>query len=139
MDIIEICTLIDITQTKVNRISQGTELELNQQRNFVTLLQCVEIRSIIEFDRPPSLELKDLKTLGFGSQYKGKNRVWTFRFNTDRTNVYLDNNDNPVGSLIEDLHEVPIIKNLTETVNILKSIFDCKDDRYKNTLARLVS
>lgn len=138
MDQIEIQTLIDITRTKINRPSQGSELSANQQRNFTTLMQCIEIRSIVEFDQPPEIaQVQDIKKLGFGTDYKDKHTVWTFRFKTDRQSVYLDDLGNPVGNLIEDLHEVPIIKNLTETVNIDKAIFDCKDQKYRNTVVRL--
>jgi len=140
MDVIEIQTLVDITNTKVNRLTQGTQLEIDQQRNFITLMQCIEIRSIVSFSKSPKLDLdQDAKKLGFGSNYKGKHSVWTFRFETDRDGVYTDNEGNPVGALIEDLHEVPIIKNLTETINIDKSIFDCKDPLTRNTIVRVVT
>lgn len=139
MEIIEVQTLVDITNTKVNRLSQGSQLEIDQQRNFVTLMQCAEIRSIVSYDATPQVkDSQDLKKMGFGSAYKGKHKVWTFQFTTDRDSVYLDNEGNPVGGLIDDLHEVPIIKNLTETINIDKSIFDCKDSTLKNTIVRLV-
>jgi hypothetical protein len=38
--------------------------------------------------------------------------------------------------LVEDLHQVPVIKNLTETVNIDKAIFDVKDPTFKNTIIK---
>lgn len=138
MNSIEIKTLIDITNTKVNRSGQGSQLQLNQQRNFITLLQCLEIKSIIDYANSPQIEESNVKNLGFGSKYRDTHKFWTFRFTTDRDLVYQDNQGNPLGGLIEDLHEVPIIKNLTETVNIDKSIFDCKDDAYRNTLVRLL-
>lgn len=139
MDVIEIQTLIDITNTKVIRLSQGSQLELDQQRNFITLTQCVEIRSIVSYNSGPHVEELDIKKLGFGSAFKGKHKVWTFRFETDRESVYQDNDGNPVGGLIEDLHEVPVIKNLSETINIDKAVFDCKDCLLKNTTVRVVN
>lgn len=140
MDIIEIQTLVDITNTRVSRLSQGTQQQLDQQRNFVTLIQCIEIRSIVSFNEPPVIKTgQDLKHLEFGTNFKGKHTVWTFRFSTDRESVYADNDGNYIGGLIEDLHEVPVIKNLTETININKSIFDCKDLLTRNTIVRLVS
>jgi hypothetical protein len=138
MDIIEIQTLVDITNTRVIRLSQGSQLELDQQRNFITLTQCIEIRSIVSFSASPKVDEVDLKKIGFGTAYKGRHKVWTFRFETDRESVYQDNDGNPVGGLIEDLHEVPVIKNLSETINIDKSIFDCKDLLLKNTIVRIV-
>lgn len=140
MDFIEVKTLIDITNTKVIRLSQGTPLQMDQQRNFATLMQCIEIRSIVFYESSPLIERnQDVKKLGFGSAYTGKHTVWTFRFSTDRDAVYMDNDGDPVGCLIEDMHEVPVIKNLTETINITRAVFDCKDSKLKNTLIKIVS
>lgn len=133
MDFIEIQTLIDITHTRVIRTNQGTQLQLDQHRNFITLLQCAEIRSIISYDTAPTIEDVDVKGMGFGSAYKGKHRVWTFRFIPDRQDVYLDD-DNPIAFLISDINGVPVIKNLSETINIDKAIFDCSNSATKNTI-----
>jgi hypothetical protein len=138
METIEIQTLIDITNTKVARPNQGSQLELDQFRNFTTLKQCIEIRSIITYDFDPEVVNIDIKNLGFGTQYKGKNRVWTFRFHPDRKSVYEDETGNSVGGLINDLDKVPLIKNLTETINIDKAIFDCRDSSYKNTIIKVI-
>lgn len=134
MQIIEIKTLVDITNTKVTRLNQGTQTELDQCRNFITLLQCVELRSVVSYDNSPVDELVDVKGLGFGSAFKGKHKVWTFRFSPDRKGAYVDETGNQAGVLVEDLHEVPVIKNLTETINIVKAIFDSKDSSSKNTI-----
>jgi hypothetical protein len=136
MEFIEIQTLIDITMTRVTRSSQGTQLQLDQQRNFITLTQCIELRSIVSYDVGPTSEKKDIKNLNFGTNYKGKNLIWTFRFRPDRSMVYIDDSGDPLGHLINDLHEVPIIKNLTESINIDKPIFDIKDERFKNTIIK---
>jgi hypothetical protein len=135
MQTIEIQTLVDITDTKVARPNQGTPLQHDQYRNFTTLRQCVEIRSIISYDESPSVETKDLKDLGFGSNFKGKHKVWTFRFNPDRSGAYVEGN-NEVGSLIDDVHAVPFIQKLCETINIDKAIFDLKDPANKNTIIK---
>jgi hypothetical protein len=132
MQIIEISTLIDITNTQITRLNQGTQLEIDQHRNFITLIQCAEIRSIISFDNRPVVSTVDVKGLGFGSEYKGKHRVWSFTFVPDRVDVYLDNKNNELGALASDLDNVPIIKNLTETVNIAKAVFDCNNSATKN-------
>ena len=136
MEIIEIQTLIDISMTRVVRHNQGTQLQLDQQRNFITLTQCIELRSIVYYERGPTCETVDIKNLNFGTAYKGKHRVWTFKFNPDRSLIYQDLEGNPIGFLVNDLHEVPIIKNLTETINIDKPIFNIKDERFKNTIIK---
>jgi len=136
MDVIEIQTLVDITNTRVVRSNQGSQLEYDQNRNFITLRQCLEIRSIVSYDNPPSSEVVDIKSMDFGSEFKGKHRVWTFKIIPDRVGVYTSADGDPVGSLLEDIHSVPIIKNLLETVNIDKAIFNCKDPGVKNTIIR---
>jgi len=134
MDKIEIKTLVDITNTKVVRSNQGSQLAIDQNKNFITLMQCVEIRSVVSYDNPPKVERVDVKGMGFGSAYKGKHNVWTFSVYTDRDGVYTDERGNAVGFLLEDLHSVPVIKTLTETINIDRAIFDCKDALSKNTI-----
>ena len=136
MEQIEIKTLIDVTNTKVQRPTQGTQFEQDQNRNFITLLQCLEIRSIVSYEHKPSFELVDVKGMGFGSAYKGKQMVWTFYVQPDRDGVYLDSTGNEVGTLLDDLHEVPVIKKLNETVNIDKAVFDTKDSSFKNTIIK---
>lgn len=136
METVEIKTLIDVTKTKALRHNQGTQLEIDQNRNFITLLQCCEIRSIVSYDSQPSAELIDVKDLGFGSNYKGKHKVWTFVIRTDRDGVYINDDGNPVGKLIDDLHSVPIIKSLTETINIDKAVFDSKGPLTTNVVIK---
>lgn len=133
MEYIKIKTLIDITKTDVRRPNQGNQLQLDQHKNFTTLLQCLEIKSIVHFDQAPEMEKIDIKSLGFGNLYKGKHAVWTFQFTPDRLMVYQDETGN-IGLLINDLHQVPIIRKLTETINIDTAIFDLKDVQRKNTI-----
>jgi hypothetical protein len=74
--------------------------------------------------------------MGFGTNFKGRHMVWTFTFVPDRDGVYRDSEGNDMGFLLEDIHEVPIIKNLTETINIDRTIFDLKDSKAKNTIIK---
>jgi len=62
--------------------------------------------------------------------------VWTFVIIPDRVGVYTTINGDPVGELLSDIDSVPIIKNLLETVNIDKAIFDCKDLASRNTIIK---
>lgn len=137
MKSIEILTLVDITNTKVIRINQGSQLELDQQRNFITLGQCIALRSIIDNEQPPVVEIVDIKGMGFGNKFKGKHQIWTYKFTPDRADAYLDSSGNILGLLIEDIDSVPVIKNLTETINMDKAIFNLKDPSFKNTIIRL--
>ena len=136
MESIEIRTLVDITNTRVNRPNQGTQLAYDQNRNFVTLMQCIELRSIVSYDNPPLVEEVDVKGLGFGTEYKGKHRVWTFVIIPDRTGVYIGDDGDPVSGLVNDVDSVPFIKNLLETINIDRAIFDCMNLSTKNTIIK---
>jgi hypothetical protein len=136
MAIIEVQTLIDITQTNVIRSIQGSQLELDQHRNFITLKQCIELRSVVDFDQTPVCVKKDIKGLGFGTDFRGQHNVWTVIFRPDREEVYCDEDGNSIGLLLEDIHAVPVIKNLTETINIDKAIFDIKDLKARNTIVK---
>jgi len=134
MQIIEIKTLLDITKTGVNRHKVDSDKEFNQQKNYITLLQCIGLRSIIDYQETPVSETIELKEAKFGSKYKGKHRVWTFRFTTDRLDSFVDDEGNPLGLLATDLQGVPVIKNLDETINISKAVFDLSDLNWKNTI-----
>jgi hypothetical protein len=136
MDLIEIQTLIDITNTRVVRPNQGTPLEYDQHRNFITLIQCVELRSIINYSSSPKLELIDITGMGFGSDYAGLHNVWTFSFMPDRVGVYSIDRRGAAGALTDDIDGVPVIKNLTETINIERAIFDCNNIATKNTIIK---
>lgn len=136
MELIEIKTLVDITNNKANRSMLASQLEQDQTRNFNTLRQCLELRSIIIFDDNPLMEEIEINKLNFGKEYKGKHKVWTFTFRTDRAGNYTDERGNAIGLLLDDIHQVPIIKNLAETINISKAIFDCKNINTKNTIIK---
>lgn len=137
METIEIKTLVDITNSKVIRYNHADEKEYNQHKNWTTLLQCIGLRAIVSFDEDPTFESVDIKSLGFGSKYKGKQTVWTFRFNTDREATY-KNDEGDLSLLVNDLHQVPVIKNLNETINISKAVFDLRDTGWCNTLVSIV-
>lgn len=132
MQTVKVTTLVDITNSGVNRPDRGDETSYNQYKNWSTFLQCIGLRCIVDYEKAPKNELKDVKSFGFGSKYKGEHRVWTFIFHTDRDDVYLDKSS-AIGLLLNDMHEVPIIKNLTETINIPKAVFDLSDINWKNT------
>ena len=135
MEVIEIKTLIDVTNTNIRRANQGTTLQHNQFRNWTTLLQCIGLRSIIEYDRDPTVEEININGLGFGTQYKGVHRVWTFYFRPDRTDAFSEHN-NPVALLNHDLDKIPMITNLSETINVKQSVFELTDVSLKNTIVK---
>ena len=138
MEVIELKTLVDITNTNVRRSGQGTEQELNQYKNWITLNQCIELRSVITFDSNPTVEKIDLKGLNFGTEFKGSHNVWTWRFYPDRANIFVNENSS-LGLLINDLDQVPIIVNLTETINTLRPVFELTNSKLINTTLKIIS
>jgi hypothetical protein len=136
METITIKTLIDITNSGVHRPKINAEKEFNQHKNWITLLQCIGLRSIIEYDNDPTFELIDLKDSKFGKKYKGRHRVWSFSFRTDRSSPYATDL-NALDLLIHDLHQVPILEKLEETINMSKAVFDLLDDSYRNTVVEI--
>jgi hypothetical protein len=138
MEIIELKTLIDITNTGVRRANQGTQQQLEQYKNWTTLNQCIEITSLMSYDANPEPEEVDIKNLGFGKKYKGKHKVWTWRFYPDRVGAFADE-QHQLGMLIASLEQIPVIKNLTETVNIDTPVFELSNADLKNTTLQVIS
>jgi hypothetical protein len=106
----QIITLIDITRTGATK-STGTVHEQNQQSNFNSLRQTIELRSNVTWSRDPiklSGRLPD----------NSKATHWLWEFEVEREDLFLSDN-NPVGLLIEDLHGVPIVDNLDNSVEIV--------------------
>lgn len=137
MEKIQIKTLIDVTPTGVTRFQSGKEIEHNQHKNWITLLQAIELRSLIEFEEPATCQTLELRALGFGEKHRGTHSMWTFTFSTDRDLSYADDTG-PLGLLLSDLHEVPIITNLTETINMNRPIFNTQSRFYKNTVIKII-
>jgi hypothetical protein len=135
MEVIEITTLIDITNTGVRRINQGTQQELDQFRNWTTLMQCIGLRAIMSYDRDPESKIVDISTLGFGSDFKDKHRVWTFYFRPDRSAAFAAGDD-PIALLKQDLDKIPVILNLTETINTVVAVFDSTDKKVANIVIK---
>ena len=137
MEKIQLRTLIDVTPTGVSRFQINKELEHNQQKNWITLLQAIELRSLIEFEQAAIGETLELRALGFGEKHRGIHAMWTLIFTTDRDGCYA-NEKSPIGLLMDDLHEVPIITNLSETINMNRPVFDTRSRFYRNTVIKLL-
>lgn len=102
-------TTVDITRSNPDR-ADPDQIKQAQQSNFNTLLQGIGMRSNVEWDHDPKRSEDDSIA------------VWTWVFDAERDDVFLDAGD-PVGLLKKDLHGIPIIKNLTETIRLNKSCF----------------
>jgi hypothetical protein len=137
METIQLKTLIDVTDSGVHRYIKERELEYNQNKNWTTLLQTIGLRALIEFDQTVICENTELRAMGFGEKHRGIHNVWTLVFRTDRDQSYA-NEKSPVGLLLSDLHEVPIIEKLTETINMNRPVFDTQSRFWRNTVVKLL-
>lgn len=127
-------TLVDITETKIYRHQDTEPLAKSQQQNFITILQTIGLRVNPSYSLSPTVEETDLDQWHFGSAYSGQHRVWTFEFSIEYEGGFTDDMGNEAGLLVKDLHFVPIINNLTETINIRLPVFDTVSSDYRNTV-----
>jgi hypothetical protein len=127
-------TLIDVTETRVFKHQLGSELAKLQQQNFMTLLQTIGLRANPAFTQGPNVEELDLKDLFFGSAYRGPHRVWTFKFDIEYDGAFVDEVGNEVGLLSSNMHYVPIITDLTETIDLRLAVFDTSSSDFRNTV-----
>jgi hypothetical protein len=129
----KVLTLVDITETKQYRKEQGKELEKDQQQNFVTLLQTIGIRVNPFYESGPKL-VDHITDQMFGTQHVKTTNVWQFEFGIEYEGGLTDSAGNPAGLLIDDLHLVPVITNLTESARLDPPIFDTKTNSNRNTV-----
>ena len=104
----------------------------NQNNNFNTMVQLLQIRGNVIYEQPPMRKDITLGNTKFGNLYEGKQTTWHFQFFTEQSEVYGDN-ENPVGQLIEDFNQVPIINFCKETATFPTSTFITNDSRTINT------
>jgi hypothetical protein len=107
----KITTLIDITRSQASR-SETNKLKVGQQSNFNTFLQSIGLRSNIDWISDP------VKTTGrLPTSIDGKASYWVWEFEVERDDVFLKVDD-PVGHLRDDLHGVPVVNNLENSVDL---------------------
>jgi hypothetical protein len=111
-----ITTLIDITRSNPDRTDTDS-LKLGQQANFNSLIQAIGLRANPEWRIDPKRFTGQLP-----EPFKGKAAYWTWEFDSERDDVFLEDN-NPVGLLIKDLHGVPVVPDLTNTADITPAAF----------------
>ena len=118
-------TVVDVTETRARR-GEDKRKE-NQQANYNTMLQTIGLR----INPDPvniSSSIVDATDLEFGTNIKGKQRVWTFEFE----NAYVDGLT--LEMLIEDFNLVPVITDLDETAVINNGAFSTKHPNDKNII-----
>ena len=106
-------TLVDITATGHHR--SGEKLERNQQQNFDTVAQTIQLTGNMYYDNPPLRIPADI----FG---RSDADCWYFEWTMEIDELFLKNNDH-IGVLKELFEFVPFIPNCTEFVQFDKPMF----------------
>ena len=116
-------TLVDITPTGVIRSQDPDDIRRNQQRNWETVLQCMSLRTQpLHISEPTIYSDVSADVLRFGDYFQGNHSVWRWSWATERAEVY-DSHDTPMGLLLQDFEQVPIICGLNETGRFMLPIF----------------
>lgn len=119
MALYKFITLVDVTRSNVPR-TETDPIKLGQQANFNSLLQAIGLRSNVEWNLDPKKETGRLP-----DPADGKATHWIWEFETERDYVF-HKGDDPVGLLVDDLHNVPIISMLENSVDITPAAFQTK-------------
>ena len=110
---------------------ESLQIAKNQQQNFNTLIQTLQIRANISWQNPPVCGEIITANTQYGSKYSGKHKSWGFVFQTEQSSVY-QGNHGPVDLLHQDLNYIPIVNFCKETTTFPKNIFITEDSEYRN-------
>jgi hypothetical protein len=106
-------TLADITATK--QYHGGEKLERNQQQNFDTVLQTIQLCGNLYYKNPPVRIPADI----FG---RPDIDCWYFEWSMEINDLFLKNNDQ-IAVIKELIEHIPYISGLTEAVQFSPSVF----------------
>jgi hypothetical protein len=112
-------TLIDIT--RVDRQKQLDQIKKSQQDNFQTLMQTLEMRGNIYYDKDPFCAIEDWSQHGHGK----KEKTWIWEIYTEQNDLFKIGND-PIGSMKDDIEFVPFTAGCEETAKFKQAIFTSK-------------
>lgn len=110
-------------------VSEETAL---QQQNHNALLQTVALRGNPLRVHVKKLGNQDMQKHQFGLNFGGSQNVWQFEFETEQAGLF-ENKLGLLGGLVQDVHQVPVITNLLESVPLEPAVFDTQDEQTKNT------
>ena len=126
----QIVTLVDITNSNASR-SETDKLRLGQRANFNSLLQAIGLRANPTWEVDPVLKDGRLP-----NNLEGKANHWIWDFECERDLVF-DNGVSSVGLLIDDLHGVPIVNGLNNSVEIDPAAFVTKGPKINTWIAEI--
>lgn len=113
-------TLIDITATGQYRQEAGKEKAQNQQQNFDTILQTLNLRGNTYFTVKPKCLEANAKQHGFAMNKTMA--MWQFEWHMEIDDIFTANGD-PLYWLKRDFNHIPIIPNLDEMIVLKRPMF----------------
>jgi len=130
MERYRIISLVDITRSAASR-SETDRIKIGQQANFNSLIQAIGIRANIDWDSDPKQQDGRMP-----DPIDGAGTYWVWEFVTERNSVFLKNDD-PVWLLNEDIHGVPVVNGLNNTVDLMPAVFQTKGDKQNIWISKI--
>ena len=122
-------SLIDITKTGVSRNKEAEDQKaVAQFANYMTVENCLQLRSNIKILAGPKCKKMDISNLKFGDNYRGELMVWEFTFEPEIPEAI------SVKTLNEDFNLIPMLTGLDETIKISNGVYITDDEDYTNLL-----
>ena len=122
-------SLIDITKTGVSRNKDAEDQKaVAQFANYMTVENCLQLRSNIKILTAPKGKKMDISNLKFGDNYRGEQMVWEFTFEPETPEAI------SVKTLNEDFSLIPMLTGLDETIKITNGVYITDDEDHTNLL-----
>lgn len=135
---IAVYTLIDITNTGITSNNPDNQFKRNQQRNWETINQVINLRSHATIEASPNTPKQvNLAFHQFGDYYKDHQKCWKFIFSLKYPET-IGSIQDPTEKLRYDINGVPIITGLDETVHLPDPVFYI-DGLLKNTYFKILT
>jgi hypothetical protein len=125
-----ITTLVDITRSQASR-TETNKIKIGQQSNFNTFLQSIGLRANITWHQDPVKHTGRLP-----EPLEGKADHWVWEVDVESQDVFLKDDD-PVGLLRDDLHGVPVVNNLENSVDLSPAAIQLKGNN-QNTWVEII-
>lgn len=127
----QIITLVDITRSNPPR-NETNKLKLGQQSNFNSLIQAIGLRSNVEWEADPLQRNGRMPNLDLKAVH------WIWLFDAERDQIFYKSEDDPVGLLLDDLNNVPVVTGLSEGADIFPAAFVTRGNN-PNTWITIIS
>ena len=115
-------TIAKTTSATIATITAAAKPNTNY-RDWETVIQTLGLRTQPMMIKGPVVTESNLADgWEFGETYQGRHKIWIWTFGIEHDDVF-NAYDDPLGGLIKDFEQVPVITGLDETVRFLLPIF----------------